>query len=55
MSKYGYVETYKGYKIINTPSCYVITNEHGLNVGETKFGLPVARGIIDSLVKERSK
>ena len=38
---------YKGYNIIDAGDRYVITNKNGLNVGESKFGIPVVKGIID--------
>jgi len=43
----GFVCKYKGYNIIDAGDRYVITNKNGLNVGESKFGLPVVKGIID--------
>lgn len=46
----GFVCKYKGHSIIDAGDRYVITNKNGLNVGETKFGLPVIKGMIDDLV-----
>ena len=43
----GFVCKYKGYNIIDAGDRYVITNKNGLNVGESKFGIPVVKGIID--------
>lgn len=51
----GFVEKYKGYSIIDVGDRYVITDKNGLNVGETKFGLPVVRGMIDVMVDNSSK
>ena len=50
----GFVCKYKGYSIIDVGDRYVITNKNGLNVGESKFGLPVVKGIIDDLAKNES-
>ena len=46
----GFVCKYKGHSIIDAGDRYVITNKDGLNVGETKFGLPVIKDMIDDLV-----
>ena len=51
----GFVCKYKDHSIIDAGDRYVITNKDGLNVGETKFGLPVIKDMIDDLVaKEES-
>lgn len=51
----GFVCKYKDHSIIDAGDRYVITNEHGLNVGETKFGLPVAKGMIDDMVEKKDE
>lgn len=52
MSKYGHIDTYKGYNIYNTPTTYVVCDEHGEHVFECKSGLPIVVDIIDSIVKD---
>lgn len=56
-SKGGFVEKYRGYSIHDAGDRYVITDEKGLNVGETRFGIPVCRGMIDDMIdgKEADK
>lgn len=56
-SKRGFVEKYRGYSIHDAGDRYVITDEKGLNVGETRFGIPVCRGMIDDMIdgKEADK
>lgn len=51
----GFVEKYKGYSIIDVGDRFVITDKNGLYVGETKWGLPVVRGMIDVMVDNSSK
>ena len=51
--KYGVVTTYKGYTIHNTPSCYVITNPNGTTVAQTKWGIPVAKAMIDGMIADK--
>lgn len=51
----GFVCKYKDHSIIDAGDRYVITNKDGLNVGETKFGLPVIKDMIDDLVIEKNK
>lgn len=51
----GYIETYKGYRIIDAGDNYVITDENGLNVGETKWGIPVIHAMIDEFVKDKEE
>ena len=48
----GFVCKYKDHSIIDAGDRYVITNKDGLNVGETKFGLPAIKDMIDDLVEK---
>lgn len=46
----GYIETYRGYRIYDTYAGYVVCDNHGSHVFETKWGLPIVRGMIDDIV-----
>ena len=50
--KNGFLKNYKGCKIIETPSSFVVTNEHGLTIGESKT-ISGAEGIIDDYVNKK--
>ena len=52
--KYGFVKEYKGYRIMNTPDYYVITDKNGKTITQTKWGLPVAEAIIDDIIEQNS-
>ena len=53
--KQGFVRKVGKYSIIDAGDRYVITNGNGLNVGETKFGLPVAIDIAQGMEDEDNK
>lgn len=48
-SRGGFVKKYRGYRIIETPEVFVITDPHGTTVGESKT-IPGCEGIIDELI-----
>ena len=52
--KYGFVKEYKGYRIMNTPDYYVITDKNGTTITQTKWGLPVAEAIIDDIIEQNN-
>lgn len=50
----GFVEKYKGFSIHDVGDKYVITDESGATVEETKWGLPICRAIIDELAEKKA-
>lgn len=49
--KYGYLMTYKTYRIYDMPTCYVVCDNNGTHVFETQWGLPIVKSMIDDIVE----
>lgn len=50
--KHGFIKRYNNCKIFNLGDCFVATNNHGLNIGQSKTMTSI-EFIIDNYIKEQ--